>query len=434
MMFHKKIGTVSTIFLLSTLFSVIQSLACVKFVSFSPDDEHMEKSPRVLLIRAIKHWGGVEKHTFALYKELYALGCSVRILVPSGSKIQAELIKARLPHYVARLKRCRSKHAKRQTFQTNLVAAIERICRREKIDVVHANKPLEVSVALGLANKFKFAVIAQHHVFLAPTNLDALCNVDAFLSTSPNVIKEFQVKNMRCSLGVKNVEFIPPMVLSEQFLKLAPIYPNRRDFFEKMFNVDVGNLPVVCMVAHLYKCKNHELLLHAADILINQIGVPVHIVLAGGDSDCPGRAAELKSLVAKLGLQDYVHLLGPVNNIPELLYCSDIKVLTSTGEAFAIAVLEAALMKKPIILSRAAGAVDQIVFDGKTGLLFNPTDAMELALHIKTLIDDRIFAKKLGEKAYELAVEKFSDVAIAKRYLAVYNKVYSQKKKAKVLQ
>ncbi|MFA6263023.1 MAG: glycosyltransferase family 4 protein [Candidatus Babeliales bacterium] len=401
--------------------------AQVKFISFDDQPQRSTAAPCVLLMRALNHWGGVEMHTLALYKTLYSLGYNVRILVREGSKIQSELINANLPHYVICMKKDEFLQTKGTTLQALLASAIDEVCTREKIDVVHTNKALELRAALELKAKFNFAIVVQHHSYEHPTNMDQIRCADAFLSTSPNVIKDIKNENTHCNLGIKNIEFIPPMTLDNHFLNFSPTYRSKQTFFKKSFGFDIGALPIVCMIAHLDACKNHELLLKAAHILITELDTPFHVVLAGTDSDSPGRKDELVAMVAKLGLKKYVHFLGFVDKIAELLYHSDIKVLPSTGEAFAIAVLEAAIMAKPIILSRASGAADQIVFHKKTGLLFDSTNAMELALDIKMLVDDKAFARKLGLQARALVTEKFSEVAIAKRYMSAYDNVYWQK-------
>jgi glycosyltransferase involved in cell wall biosynthesis len=413
--------------LIACCLMVLPVQAQVKLVSFDGQIQRAAKTPCVLLTRVLSHWGGVEMHTFALYKTLYSLGYNVRILVREESKIQSELIKANLPHYVICAKKTEFLQTKGATLQALLVSAIDEVCTREKIDVVHTNKALELRAVLELKAKFNFAIVVQHHSYEHPTNMDQIRCADAFLSTSPNVIKDIKNENTHYNLGIKNIEFIPPMTLDNHFLNFSPTYRSKQTFFKKSFGFDVGTLPIVCMVAHLDACKNHELLLEAVHILITELNTPLHVVLAGTDSDSPGREDELRAMVAKLGLKKYVHFLGFVDKVAELLYHSDIKVLPSTGEAFAIAVLEAAIMAKPIILSRASGAADQIVFHKKTGLLFDSTNAMELALDIKMLVDDKAFARKLGLQARALVIEKFSEVAIARRYMSAYDNVHRQK-------
>jgi glycosyltransferase involved in cell wall biosynthesis len=397
----------------------------LKFVSFGRDP--IQKSPSVLLVRSIKHWGGIACHTFALYKELLLLNSNVRILVPRGSKIEIELARAKLPYYVYSSKRKSKKRSSSRFDQTSLFQAISRICSERRIDIIHVNKPKEFKIAQRISKIFNVAVIVQHHVFSEPNYLKKSSKIDAFLSTCPDVVRKIQDKNEKLKCGVNLIKFVPPMTFDTRFLNFVPLYPDKQTFFKTAFAIDIGKMPVVCMVAHLNQCKNHELLLRAAHLLIKLHNTPFHIVLAGSDSDCPGREAQLKALVEELDLQQFVHFLGFVDDIPELLYYSDIKVLPSKGEAFAIAVFEAAFMKKPIILSNAAGSADHIIFHEKTGLLFDPSDVEQLAFCIKRLIEDEKFAAWLGHNAYSLAINEFSDIAIARKYASIYKKVYQGK-------
>ena len=136
-----------------------------------------------------------------------------------------------------------------------------------------------------------------------------------------------------------------------KFLNFNPT-ESKVDFFRKNFNVYIDNHPVICMIANLFKYKNHELLLNAIANLIHKDKILVEIFLAGDEGDVS--QASLQQLASNLKISKHVHFLGFTKLIPELLYYSDIKVLCSKKEAFGIVLMEAALMKKPIILSRSA--------------------------------------------------------------------------------
>lgn len=78
--------------------------------------------------------------------------------------------------------------------------------------------------------------------------------------------------------------------------------------------------------------------------------------------------------------------------------------------------MEAAAMARPAIATDVAGCRDAIV-DGVTGLLCAPRDARSLAAACETLLamspEER---SVMGARARRLAVERFDDAAIIRRY------------------
>ena len=65
------------------------------------------------------------------------------------------------------------------------------------------------------------------------------------------------------------------------------------------------------------------------------------------------------------------------------------------GEGFGIVYLEAGAYGKPVVAGNVGGAVDAVL-DGETGLLVDPTDALEVADAITRLLLDEQLATRLG--------------------------------------
>ena len=110
----------------------------------------------------------------------------------------------------------------------------------------------------------------------------------------------------------------------------------------------------------------------------------------------------------KLKLEKYVYFLGFTTEVPSILYYSDAKILPSLQDAFPMVVIEAALMKKPIIVSNVVGSANVIIKHGQTGLICDPNNADDLAEQIKTLLQSLDYASMLGENVHKLVMEKFS--------------------------
>ena len=55
--------------------------------------------------------------------------------------------------------------------------------------------------------------------------------------------------------------------------------------------------------------------------------------------------------------------------------------------------------------------------DGKTGLLFESENSEELSDKLITLLENPETAEKYGKALHDLALEKFSDTALAKKHV-----------------
>lgn len=166
--------------------------------------------------------------------------------------------------------------------------------------------------------------------------------------------------------------------------------------------VDWKNIPVLLEALHILKekYKKQELFLYVA-----------------GDGPERGR---LEEKISKYDLKEQVFLLGYQKNIGGLLEHADIYVHPAYAEGFGIAVAEAMMAEKPIIVSDA-GALPELIENEKSGLVVDPFDAKVWAEAIIKLIENKSIADQFGENAGERAQIMFS----IKRYIENYKSLYN---------
>ena len=82
------------------------------------------------------------------------------------------------------------------------------------------------------------------------------------------------------------------------------------------------------------------------------------------------------------------------------------KSIGADVEGFGIVYLEANLMGKPVIGSRAGGVPDAVK-DGETGLLVNPGDPAAIADAVVKLMDDPTLCALLGQAGRKRVMEEF---------------------------
>ena len=89
------------------------------------------------------------------------------------------------------------------------------------------------------------------------------------------------------------------------------------------------------------------------------------------------------------------------------------------SELLGLAAIESMASGTPVICSRLGGLAE-VVEHGETGFHTEPGDAAELRERIVTVLADRQLARRLGDNARQLAVERFTWQACAQRCLAAY--------------
>lgn len=147
-------------------------------------------------------------------------------------------------------------------------------------------------------------------------------------------------------------------------------------------------------------------------------------VLAGGASG--SHLEQLKQELALLSpeARRQVECLGEVSHdvLPELMNQSAVFVFPSHAEAFGLTCVEAMSCARPVVATRLVSG-PELVEDGVSGLLADPTDPNDLAQKINTLLDDPALANQLGVNARQRVLDRFDLRDMASRNLDFYRTI-----------
>jgi glycosyltransferase involved in cell wall biosynthesis len=138
----------------------------------------------------------------------------------------------------------------------------------------------------------------------------------------------------------------------------------------------------------------------------------------------------LHDLVSQLELYQNVHFLGWRSDVPAIMRQSEIVVVPSYTEGFCHVVLEAMLLRRPVVATPVGGIKDSIE-NGKNGLTFPVDDDETLAGHIKRLAVDKKYVATLTENGYKTATEKFNPEIHTKRVTQAFIEAVNRKRKDK---
>ena len=199
------------------------------------------------------------------------------------------------------------------------------------------------------------------------------------------------------------------------------IDPTRfRGAFERRlrFELGMGDQDILIgAVGNMRPAKGYDVLLRAA-ALLKQDAPECRFVIIG-DPAPPDLAKELAALHRTLGLDDTVRYLGFRADISDALKSLDIFVLTSRSEGFSIATVEAMAAGLPTIATRCGGP-EEIIRDGEDGLLVENGSPEAVVAALKRLMIDEAYRHRLGTRARQAALTRFSTAAMISAYTALY--------------
>lgn len=171
----------------------------------------------------------------------------------------------------------------------------------------------------------------------------------------------------------------------------------------RQLNLDVAEgAKLVTMVANFrLKAKDHPTLIQAARIVRERVPSVVFVLAGEG----PLRV-KMEALSRELGIEATVRFLGRCDRLAELLFVSDVCVLSSTSEGLPNVVLEYMAAAKPVVATDVGG-VGEAVADGETGYLVKAGDVANMAGRIVELLLDRDKACEMGWTGRRKVEEQF---------------------------
>jgi glycosyltransferase involved in cell wall biosynthesis len=160
----------------------------------------------------------------------------------------------------------------------------------------------------------------------------------------------------------------------------------------------------ICMVGRIAKGKNQLVALHALAQLKKE-GIFPTVVFVGSIDE--NYLQELNAFSLEMGISRQISYTGLHNAPWEYVQQADCVLVCSKNEAFGRVTVEAMKSGKIAIVSNT-GAGTELVEHGKTGFLFDPDNAQELAGILKAIweID---YTGYITEPAYAFANEHFNE-------------------------
>ncbi len=199
--------------------------------------------------------------------------------------------------------------------------------------------------------------------------------------------------------------------------KFRPREVNRE---KKRKELGVGNGKLVTMISCLKPQKNPLDFARSAKLVLEKVPDAWFIVCGDGEL-----RQELEKLVEELGIKERFKLLGWRRDIPEILWASDLLVLTSLWEGLPRVYPQAMASELAIVGTRVDGAPEAVI-NGENGYLVAPRDYQGLAEKIIELLKDDEKRKQFGKKGAR-RVEEFDIWKMVKDQEELYLKLLKEK-------
>ncbi len=294
--------------------------------------------------------------------------------------------------------------------QRHLICALERIVRKEKIDLIHLNDQI---------NRDLFGLFVARRAGVACVSHLRSMRGDCFGRLRADYANRYVSAYMANSRATKSYwegrgidpEKIHVIYNAVPQAKIEPLDIRR------IWKIDKRIRWLVGCVGNFNPVKGHDFLLKAFSLFV-QSHPDAALLLVG---DGPLRQALVQHALA-LGLQDMVFFVGHDPRAREIIAGLDLLVIPSQNEAFGRVLLEAMQARTPVIATRVGG-IPEIIRHEDNGLLVSYGDEEELSRALKRLVSDGELRSRLIENGHCVVKERFSVEHYASEIAGIYEQV-----------
>lgn len=378
--------------------------------------------PKILYLVTQSELGGAQKYVATLAREMKKRGFIVKVAAGQSVSGDTSLIQEMkknhidtsfLPHLVRNISPLKDILAVREIF---------RLCKKTSPDIIHLNSS-KVSVLGSLSAKLAGVKRIIHTVHGFAFDEDIHPWKKYLYRIAEKVTAPFKTDfiflSKRDLALAKKHHILPKGVLHHLIYNgidsASLSFLDHREARDILFR----NIPltsheyIIGTIANLYKTKGIEYFLSACAILRRKgYGVTGAVIGEG-----PERK-QLLSLRKSQHLEKHFFFLGKKENASQYLRAFDIYILSSVKEGLPFSLLEAMAAELPIVASRV-GAVPEVLNES-SAILVPPKNPEKLAEAIEQLLQNRLKAQSLAQKARERVLSTFTLEKSLKKTHEVY--------------
>lgn len=368
-------------------------------------------------------FGGMELYVKELLVQQKQAGYELAVLTKKNTRLANELKELAIPVFYI------PKNASK--FSLPLLFKIKKIVAEENITHIHTHNNIDIWMASWYKCIFNRSIRHVNSTYMIMQKNKHKWHyqflyhfVDAISSTSALTNKSIK-KNI--PIDEHKITLIPYGRSVHQFVTQEALRNTIRNQYQAQDKM------VVAMLSRIDQEKGNLEFAQSYLKLPKYIQEQVQFWIIGEPTmaflDSDGMPVyEAQSQAIENAISDIVnanHLENHIIRIPfqkayiAYLDAIDIFILPSYNEMYSLSLLDAMLMKKPIIGTNTGGTPEQLG-DGERGLLMEARDTDAIAQALEALIVNKQTAKAKAAHAYEWAIQTHSWDATIKKYAALY--------------
>jgi len=357
---------------------------------------------KILEISADAGLGGATKHIIVLAKNLKKIGYDPIIISPNGWLIN-EANKNKLNFYICNIK---------SIFDLSSIFALHKIIRKEKPDIIHLHNIRAGFIGILASINLKIPIIYSEHLY------------NFYYHLKSKIREKLQLMILFFILRKANLVVTPSKAV--------------KFFLTKKLKIDSGKIEVIANGLEDLKIKNKKEKFKIGFIGgINCCKGLEYLIMAmyrlnlrfkNLKLEIIGEGPLKKEMLEKADcFRDKVIFLGKQDNVYQFLKNWKVLIVPSVSESFGLVVLEAYILKKPVVATKVGG-LPEIVLDKKTGILVSPKRPGELAKAIGYILDNPKIAHSMGEAGRKLFEHKFRAKIMAADFNYFFKNILNEAK------
>lgn len=189
---------------------------------------------------------------------------------------------------------------------------------------------------------------------------------------------------------------------------------------KKQLRLEMGyneNQKLILCIGELLPNKNQQMAIRMMPEILKKY--PDAMLLIAGNGP---EKNNLENLIAELGLQNNVKLLGYVTNLEDYQHIADMCVSCSRREGLPLNIVEAMMSGTPVVATVNRGH-RELITDKKNGYLVSINDNSSMTEKVLTILYDSNIYKSISEKA-TIKGNEYSKTAVIEELRKVYSNVF----------
>jgi glycosyltransferase involved in cell wall biosynthesis len=284
---------------------------------------------------------------------------------------------------------------KKSSIDIRALSRLRWFVKKNRVDIVHAHgTSFFLAVLLKLTYPQVKIVWHEHYgARVKQSKKDNFILLFSSLFFSAVFVVNHQLEAwVKQTLGVKKVFCVPNFVVFEKNQEKATILKGE------------DRKRIVCL-ANLKKPKNHIAILASfKNLKLDALGWSLHLI--GKDYE-DSYSFSLKYFIEDNNLEKAIFTYGSRNDVQHILSQATIGILASTDEGFPLSLLEYGLAQLAVV-STNVGYCSELITENRIGLLFDPSDTLQLQKQLQKMVADETMRNSCGSCLHAIVLENYS--------------------------